>query len=106
MLTRFPSGSTGSSLFRYWWMSSCGGSAHRFCGDWQFLQRPAALAAQTDPNGTEQTLSLQQQCPCIVPQAGWAGSKHLHVCLTNSGTVGPADSCIIQVSCASSCAIR
>lgn len=60
MLTRFPSGSSGSSLFRYWWMSSCGGSAQRFRGDWQSLQRPAALAAQTDPTGTEQMPSLQQ----------------------------------------------
>ena len=69
MLIRFPSGSSRSSLFRYWWMSSCGGSAHRFCGDWQSLQRPAALAAQTDPSGTEQTLSLQQQRPHLAPGA-------------------------------------
>ena len=58
-LTRLPSGSTGSSLFRYWCSSSCGGSAQRFLGDTQSLQRPAAFADHVAPRGAEQMLSLQ-----------------------------------------------
>ena len=69
MLTRFPSGSTGSSLFRYWWMRSCGGPAQRLCSDWQSLQRPAALAAQAAPSVPEQTLSLQAVYPSLAPRA-------------------------------------
>ena len=59
MLTRFPRGSSGSSLFRYWCKSSCGGFAHRLVEDRQSLQRPAAFAAHTAPSGTEQIPSLQ-----------------------------------------------
>lgn len=64
-LTRLPSGSTASSLCRYWCSSSCGGLAQRFSGDMQSLHRPPAFPAHLAPSGTEQMPSLQPQ-----PQLG------------------------------------
>ena len=69
MLTRFPRGSSGSSLFRYWCKSSFGGFAHRLVEDRQSLQRPAAFAAHTAPSGTEQIPSLQFAFPSLASRA-------------------------------------